>query len=156
MRLSAATLGTPFVRSEVVTVPEWNNAEIEVCEMTGEQRADFESMLSEHEIFDKKGQVNMSNYRRFHNSFFVACCMPEKDKGDKSNLDLAALLRKWPVKGLERVFDVADRLNAISAESVKEIEKNSEGDRLTSGAIQSPGNSVKRKSSSSEKSPAKS
>lgn len=156
MRINAATLGTPNVRSEVVKVPEWDNAEIEVCEMTGEQRADFEALLTEHELFNKDGKVNMPKYRRYHDSFFVACCMPEKDKGELSHFDLAKLLRQWSVKGLERVFAVADKLNLVSPASFDDAEKNSEGDRLTSGATPSPGNSEKRKDSSSAKSPAQS
>lgn len=156
MRITAATLGAPKVRSEVVTVPEWDGAEIEVCEMTGEQRADFELLLTENEIFDSKGKANIDKYRRYHDSFFIACCMPEKDKGDLSHFDLAKMLRQWPVKGLERVFKVADKLNLVSQESFNEAEKNSAGDRLTSGATPSPGNSGKPKGSSSAKSPAKS
>lgn len=151
MRLNAQTLRAPLVRSQIVKVPEWDNAEIEICELSGEQRANFETMLTEHELFDKEGKVNLDKYRRYHDSFFVACCMSEKDKGELSHAELAQLLRQWPIKGLERVFKAADELNFVSEQSAAEIEKNSAGDRLNSGVTQSPGSSEKQKSSSSAK-----
>ncbi|MGX5913952.1 hypothetical protein ACR0ST_04400 [Aliidiomarina sp. Khilg15.8] len=154
-RLNASKFAKPKLRTLVIKVPEWDGDEIELCEMSGAQRAIYEQLIRDSDMFDENGKVHVGNYRKFHDALMIACSMPEKDKGELSHYELAELIAKWPATGIDRVAKEADALNSLSQESFETAEKNSEGDRLISGATPSPGSSEKQSDSSSKKSPAK-
>lgn len=97
---------------EKVDVPEWGGA-VRVSVMTGEQRDRFDSALSY-----MKG--NLENVRALLCSMTIV-----DDSGDLlfSSVDIDALGRR-SARALERVFDVAQRINALRQSDAEAAVKN--------------------------------
>ena len=99
--------------TEEVEVPEWGGSVL-VRTMTGTERDKFETSL-----IDGK-QKNLDNIR----ARLCAKCIVD-DKGERlfEDTDVAELGKK-SASALDRVFTAAQRLNGLSGEDVKELEKN--------------------------------
>ena len=100
---------------EKVEVPEWGGF-VYVRVMTGRERDSFEQGL-----LLGKGKVNLENVRARLCALTVvdetgARLFKDKDVTELGNKSAAAL---------DRVYEVAQRLNRISGEDVEELEKNS-------------------------------
>lgn len=115
-------LGANDRKTETVPVPEWGG-EVVVSVMSGEQRDAYESMLVDMKSMgkDKKSQPKMENLR----AKLVACTIVGED-GNRmfSDSDVIALGKKSGA-ALNRVFQVASRLNRVTEEGVEEAAKNS-------------------------------
>ena len=106
-------------KSEIVDVPEWGGS-VFVREMTGTMRDAFESSLTVG--VGKGSKVNTENIR----ARLVAMCLVD-EHGDRlfDDDDIGQLGAK-SATALDRVFAVAQRLNAMGERDVEAIAKNSE------------------------------
>ena len=99
-------------RSEVVTVPEWDDVKIEVRSMTGKERARY---LRESTVTSDDGTVT-TDYEKLYPSMLVACCY-DPESGEKL---FEPADREWlndkNARAIERVATVASRLSGIGAQ----------------------------------------
>jgi hypothetical protein len=103
--------------TQVVNVPEWNGSVI-VKTMTGLERDSFEeSMLKA----DKKSIAYVGSKSRL----CVRCIVDDSGKRIFSDEDAEALGKK-SAPAINRIYDVAARINGINKEDIDELEKNSE------------------------------
>jgi len=105
-------LGSNDLIREVVNVPEWGG-DVYVYTMTGEERDSFEVS-----IVDGKGKTTFLNIRA------KLCARTIRDEeGNRIFTDKEIdLLGKKSGIALDRIFDVAKRLNGIGKEEIKELE----------------------------------
>lgn len=108
--LSAADLPT-----EEVKTPEWGGS-VHVRTMSGTERDAFEQSI----IDAKKGATSLANVRA---KLAVRVICDADGNRLFTDTDADALGRKSG-KALDRVFEVAQRLNGIGAKEVKELEGN--------------------------------
>jgi len=104
------------LKTEEVEVPEWGGSVL-VRGLTGAERDEFEATTVK---VDKSGKrvPDLENFR----ARLVALCTID-DKGQrlfKSRAEITALGNK-SVSALQRVFDCAQRLNAMTEAKVEEI-----------------------------------
>jgi hypothetical protein len=103
---------------ELVNVPEWGG-DVYVYTMTGEERDAWEVS-----IMDGKGKTSFLNIRA------KLCARAIRDENGHrlfTDKEIDMLGRKSG-QALDRIFDVAKKLNGIGKEEIKELEKNSEGE----------------------------
>ena len=113
---------------ETVHVPEWGG-DVIVRTMTGTERGQWESAWSDWRKRENKGDDSSENWET------VLCCFTVcADDGSllflkdgKLDRDMVLMLAGKSGKAILRVSRAAYRLNAIGAESVGELEKNSDG-----------------------------
>lgn len=109
-----AILAAQDTRTEDVEVAEWGGV-VRVRTMSASERDKWES-----ETY-ADGKVNAVDFR----ARFVALCLVD-DAGNRmfSDAEVAQLGTK-SAAALQRVFNVAQRLNALSGKDVADLEKNS-------------------------------
>jgi hypothetical protein len=117
-----ALLALPDLKTEAVTVPEWDNAQVVLSEMSGAARADFETYMANSGFFDEAGKPIQAQWRKLYKPTVVAYSLA--DTGGMLREDLAAALAGKNPKAIDRLFKVADQLNKLSAEEHEEAEKN--------------------------------
>ena len=110
-------LATDGLVREVVGVPEWGG-EVLVQEFTAAQRDRFEQLMIEQ----RSGHVeaNLSNFRA---KLAAACMVDEGGKALFSDADVESLGGK-SARALQRVVDVAMRINALTDADVEDLTKN--------------------------------
>ena len=102
---------------EEVDVPEWGGA-VRVKSMSGAERDLFESFLTD--IKGKDVKQNFNNVR----AKLVACTAVDENGSLLFDvIDVAALGKKSAI-ALNRVFQVAQKLNGIGQDAVDELSKN--------------------------------
>jgi hypothetical protein len=113
--LSSADLPT-----EDLYVPEWNGT-VRVRTLSGAERDAFEA--ASVQARGNNRSVNLANLR----ARLAVLCLVDAD-GNRlfSDLDAVGLGMK-SAKALARVYDVAARLNGLTAEDAEELAKNSDG-----------------------------
>jgi len=118
--LKAAILGATDIVSEAVTVPEWGGLTVWVKTLTGKERDAYESDLI---IMGRKGQTkfNMSNMR----AKLLARCLVSEDGKRLFGDDEVEILGQRSAAAIQRLFAIAQRLNALTNDDVDELEKNS-------------------------------
>lgn len=114
----ADILGCIDLRFETVAVPEWGGS-VRVRTLSGAERDAFEATLMK--TLNGKRVPDMDNLRA---KLLAATVVDEEDKPIFGVHDLVALGRKSAV-AIDRIFAVAQRLNAMAPESVEESIKNS-------------------------------
>lgn len=102
---------------EVVEVPEWGG-EVYVRVLTGVERDQFEASCAD----DEQGTRNFR-------ARLCALCMVGEDGNRLFEFGEAQQLGAKSGQALDRVFDVARRLNGMSKDAIEEQEKNSAPDR---------------------------
>lgn len=112
-------LGVEDLGHEDVNVPEWGGM-VRVGMLTGAERDAFEQVIVVRQ--GKKTHMNLDNIR----ARLVALCVVDGD-GQRvfSETDVKALGRKSAV-ALNRVFEVAQRLNGLTDEDMEELAGNLE------------------------------
>lgn len=112
-------LGVEDLGHEDVNVPEWGGV-VRVGMLTGAERDAFEQAIVVRQ--GKKTHMNLDNIR----ARLVALCVVDGD-GQRvfSETDVKALGRKSAV-ALNRVFEVAQRLNGLTDEDMEELAGNLE------------------------------
>ncbi len=108
------------LKTETVPVPEWGG-DVRIRTLTAAQKDDFEAASLQE---GKKGQrkANLNNFR----AKFCALVMVD-DKGERLFGD--AEVTKLGMKScaaMDRVYDVAGKLNAMGQRDLEELAKNSE------------------------------
>lgn len=111
-------LGVADLGHEDVDVPEWGGV-VRVGMLTGMERDAFEQEIVVRQ--GKKTHLNLNNIR----ARLVALCVVDGD-GQRvfSETDVKALGRKSAV-ALNRVFEVAQRLNGLTEQDMEELAGNS-------------------------------
>lgn len=102
------------IKTEEVNVPEWGGAVL-VKSLTGAEKDRYEQS-----IYSVKDGANYNNIR----SKLVALCICDEElKPVFQSADIDALGQK-SAAALDRVFQAAQKLSALSASDVEELEKN--------------------------------
>lgn len=115
-------LGADDLPRELVEVPEWGGS-VWVRTMTGTERDAYEASIIEVKL-GPKGQASVE--RRMDNSraklLARSIC---GDDGERifTESDISALGRK-SAKALDRVFEVAQRLNGMTEDDIEELAGN--------------------------------
>lgn len=102
---------------ELVSVPEWGG-EVYVRTMTGAERDAYEKS-----ILDQRGPDGNKNMENIRAKLCAKTIVSESGELLFSNSDIVALGNKSGA-ALDRVFDVAIRLNGLSSKDVKDLAKN--------------------------------
>ncbi|MBN8431807.1 hypothetical protein JF535_13195 [Microbulbifer salipaludis] len=112
----AEILGAEDLKHEDVSVPEWGGS-VRVRTMTGSERDQFEAYCISA---GKSGVGGLDNVRATVLSLVLV-----DEQGNRlfSKRDVDALGRK-SVSALDRVFEVAQRLNRLSDRDIQELEEN--------------------------------
>jgi hypothetical protein len=119
MSLKDDIFAAPDLKPEPLDIPEWGKR-VWVRSMTGEQREEFEDALDKHR--NKDGELIRKGIYRAMLAVFVVC--DEAGNLVFAEADAIVLARKG-VKPLMRVQAKANQLNALTADDVKALEKNS-------------------------------
>lgn len=99
-----------------VEVPEWGGS-VRVRTMTGGERDEFEASL-----YEKQGDELVYKREHFRAKLLARCIADEKGDLLFRAGDIEKLSRK-SAKALNRLFDAAQELNAISKEEQEAIKK---------------------------------
>lgn len=103
---------------EDVEVPEWGPGFIRIKTMTGTERDAYEASL-----YDLKGKEVKMNRDDIRAKLLVKCLVDEKNERLFSDAEIK-MLGKKSAKVLDKLFTIAQKLNSMSEEDVKELEKN--------------------------------
>lgn len=114
----AQILATEDLKTETVSVPEWNG-EVIISSMTGKARDAYENSIVEMDS-NGKAKQNLQNLRA---KLLAATLVDEKGSLLFSENDIEALGKKSS-KALDRCFEVAQRLNAVSNDDLEDLAKN--------------------------------
>lgn len=102
--------------SEEVVVPEWNTT-VFVRSMTGRDRDMFEAKM----LKANEAGKHLENFRA---RLTVFCAIDEEGKRIFADSDIAALGEKSG-RALDRIFEVASRLNKMREVDIEDTRKNS-------------------------------
>lgn len=102
--------------SRDVEVPEWGGT-VRVRTMTGGERDAFET-----DLWDRSGDEPVYNREHFRAKLLSRCIVDEKGARLFSDKDIEKLSGK-SAKALNRLFDAAQEINAISKEEQDAIKK---------------------------------
>ena len=114
MDIRSQILQAEDLPTESVEVPEWD-ATVYVRSMSARDRDMFESQMMD---LAEKGR-RMDNFRA---RLAVFCCVDESGKRIFKDGDIAALGEKSG-RALDRVFEVASRLNKMTEDAIEEEKK---------------------------------
>ena len=106
-----ATLEGRSSACEIVEVPEWK-AEVNVGVMSGARRDRFEASHSRDSVTNVRGRI----------AAFTLC--DDQGKFLFEEVD-AEMLGELDWRALDRIFDVAVRINALSKDAIEDLAKNS-------------------------------
>lgn len=109
-----AILGASDIQSEIVDVPEWGG-QVRVQGMSGTDRDAFEASL-----IKGKGKNTSVNYNNLRAKLLVRSIVDDAGERIFGEHDIAALGAKSSA-ALNRVYNVAQRLNGLSDEDVEEL-----------------------------------
>lgn len=101
-----------------VEVPEWGGS-VRVSMMSGSGRDEYEQSLFKF-LPDGSAKPDLTNSR----AKLLAVCLVDENNERLFTLKEVELLGKKNSKVIERLHAVADQLNAVSPESVKDLAKN--------------------------------
>lgn len=109
---------------EEIWVPEWDE-HVRVRGLTGAERDSYEASITDQRSGSMNTRVIITNLR----AKLVALSIVDED-GSRvfSEKDVVALGGK-SARALQRIFEVCQKLNALTDEDVDELTKNSNGDR---------------------------
>lgn len=114
-------------RVKIDDIQEWGitpECPVYVATLWGMERDDFEAASIE-----QQGGNGVTLNRRNFTARFVAKCLQDEAGARIFADDEVAALGKKSCRILNRIFGIAQRLNALSKADVKELEKNSENGR---------------------------
>lgn len=113
---------------EAVSVPEWGLSEgLFIKSLSAKERDQWESSMVSIDMERRKvRKVNMANMRARLVTLTLVDAEGKRVLGD----DDAEALGEKSAAVIARLFDTAQRVNALSADEVKALEKNSVSDRI--------------------------
>lgn len=115
-----AILQAQDLPTEDVEVPEWGGA-VRVRGLTGAERDAFEQS-----VVEQRGKSTRANLKNIRAKLVAMTVVDENGERLFSDSD-AAILGKKSAAALNRVFEVAQRLNGMTPDDVEELSGNSEG-----------------------------
>ena len=118
---------------EDVDVPEWGGT-IRIAVITGTDRDAYEASM--YEMRGKEIKLNRDDMRA---KLLARAIVDESMKRIFTDADIKELGKK-SAKVIDRLFTLAQRINGLTDESVKELEKNSESGGAGSSTSPSPAN----------------
>ena len=124
---------TDFAVQEV-TVPEWGGM-VRLKSLSGKERDLFEARIGAQSVGNK---VDLKGLRAF---LLAMCMVDEKNELLFTVKDVEALNSK-SARALNALFEVAQTMNGIGEEAVKELLGNSEGNLKDAGGSGSPDSSA--------------
>jgi hypothetical protein len=116
---------------EWVDIPEWNGG-VYVRVLTGTERDNFEASVYVQK--GKKTEVNMQNMRA---KLCAKCMIDEEGKRIFDTKDIKMLGSKSSC-ALDRVFEVAQRLNGMTKKDIDDLVGNSKGGQNDLAGLSSP------------------
>lgn len=116
---------------EKVQVPEWRKA-VYVRSLTGRERDEYEASMLEFR--GKKTRQNMGNLRA--RLLVLAIC--DRDGRRIYNRGDAELLGNLNAAGVDRVFEVAQRLSGLTGDDIEELAGNSGSGQSDDSGTASP------------------
>ena len=122
-----AILAAEDRKFEDVHVPEWGGT-VRVATIPA----------LEHDRWVSENQKNDVSGHNFRMHYVALCCVDEAGKRLFDASDVKALGEKSS-KALQRIFEVATRLNGLDAAAGAELEKNSEAGQSAGSNSESPG-----------------
>ena len=114
MLTKEAILAASDLKTETVSVAEWGG-DVKVRSMTGLERDSFGASLR-----DADGKVTLVNYR----AKLLVRCMVNDDGSPMFTVDELAAIGGKSSAAIDRVFTVAERLNAMMPDALDAAEKN--------------------------------
>jgi len=114
-------LEAPDVRYEDVAVPEWGGT-VRVRSLSGAERDRFEDSITQ-----QNGKGVRKDIKNIRAKLVALCVVDESGKRIFTEADVQALGRNSSI-ALDRVCEVAQRLNAMTDDGVAELAENLEGD----------------------------
>ena len=118
----AQILGVADLVHEDVDVPEWGGT-VRVQMLTGAERDAFEQEIVTRQ--GKRVQMNLANVRA---RLVALCLVDEEGQRVFGESDVKALGRKSAL-ALNRVFEVAQRINGLTEQDIEELAGNSDSDQ---------------------------
>lgn len=118
-------------KTQIVEVPEWGG-EVEVKAMSGQERDEWESAM--FSLDGKDIKINKDNIRA---KLVAKTVVDENGKLMFSDADIAALGQKSSA-ALDRVYQVSQKLSALTPQDIDELAKNSKSDHSDTSATNSP------------------
>lgn len=106
-------------KTETVSVPEWGG-DVLVAVMSGEQRDIYESLITEVDA-SGKARHKLDNLR----AKLVSCSLVDEDGNLMFSPADVQQLGKKSASALQRVYEVATRINRTTEDQVEEAAKNS-------------------------------
>lgn len=129
-------LGAMDLTHEMVMMPEWNDQTVLVWEMTGDEFSAYQASLSElrQEISQTgrrgKRDVKFVAESHVHRAIVELCFLCLKDRDGKRLFTSPDEKRKLGSKGrkaLQRIYEVAERVNGLDIDEGDEIPEVTEG-----------------------------
>ncbi len=144
--LRAAILAVKDVEPVPIDVPEWKLGEpVYVRPMSAGERDRWEGELLDRSEKRKESiQAATENLR----AMFLAKCLCDEDGAILFGPDDIDALAAKNYKPIDRVFEVAQRINGMSDADVEELEKNSAGGRRAASSSGSASRSGRRRKNS--------
>jgi hypothetical protein len=118
-------------RYEIVPVPEWGG-EVRLRSLSGAERDEYEDSLVQ-----QVGNKQVTNARNARAKLVALCAVDANGQPLFSKAQVIKLGSKSSA-ALQRLFDVACRMNGFTDEDVKELEGNSDGGPLGPPTSDSP------------------
>lgn len=116
-------LGAPAPQLERVEVPEWGGA-VFVREMTAGERDSYEAAIIAEHALGEKGNVRL-RVRRVRARLLVCTVFDAQGTPMFAEADIDELAAK-PIRPVQRIYNAAARLNALSDLDIKELAGNSD------------------------------
>lgn len=117
----AAILAAHDIRTERVEVPDWGG-HVFVRTMTGTERDAFEAVM-----LRTRGEDIERNLENFRARLLTYCLVDEAGAPVFMAEDDAKALGEKAIPALQKLFNVATRLNAMTEQDVKELTANLKG-----------------------------
>lgn len=125
---------------EIVEVDLGGGVFVCVRQMTGRERDNFEHMLYTINT-NKKGEVTTEKHLEDFRAKLVVCTIcDENGKALLTSKDYVQLSRNMSAFRLEKIVNVAQKLNAITEQDKEDLVKNSEGDQVANSSSDSAKN----------------
>lgn len=110
-------LNVKDIKTETIHVPEWDG-DVKVKMLSGTEREEFESSL-----FDEKTGSVKTNMRNLRSRLISLCVVDDAGTRIFSDKDIEILSQK-SARALDRVFKIAQSLNAIGQKEMEDLTKN--------------------------------
>ncbi len=111
-------LGMDDLKIVELEIPEWGNKVVRIKPFSGKQRDEFDSALVEQRTGENT--IDMRGLK----SRLVALSLVDEEGVLMFKEDEVELVAGKSASVIERIFEVAQKLNGIGEEAVKEAEKN--------------------------------